>query len=289
MLVLFTDTDTDLTPAEAAHYGYHLISMPYSIDCETVYPFESKNEPELKSFYNTLRKGVIPTTSAISPERYKQYFEPVFAAGNDILYVHFSTAMSKTFDNMEIALRDLREQYPDRRIYTVDTKGITVLSLNIVKEIGDLYLAGKTVEEILAWAEEEVQHFALYFFADDLRFFRRSGRVSGLAARMGDLIGVRPIIYVNPDGQMVNIGREVGRAKALNRLVSYVDELGDRVTEHRFVIGHTDAPELAQKLADSLRAKYGADCRIEIVCVNPTIGSHCGPNGVGVCFHCTHR
>lgn len=106
---------------------------------------------------------------------------------------------------------------------------------------------------------------------------------------MGDLIGVRPIIYVNPDGQMVNIGREVGRAKALNRLVSYVDELGDRVTEHRFIIGHTDAPELAQKLADSLRAKYGADCRIEIVCVNPTIGSHCGPNGVGVCFHCTHR
>ena len=289
MLVLFTDTDTDLTPAEAAHYGYHLISMPYSIDCETVYPFESENEPELKSFYNTLRKGVIPTTSAISPERYKQYFEPVFAAGNDILYVHFSTAMSKTFDNMEIALRDLREQYPDRRIFTVDTKGITVLSLNIVKEIGDLYLAGKTVEEILAWAEEEVQHFALYFFADDLRFFRRSGRVSGLAARMGDLIGVRPIIYVNPDGQMVNIGREVGRAKALNRLVSYVDELGDRVTEHRFIIGHTDAPELAQKLADSLRAKYGADCRIEIVCVNPTIGSHCGPNGVGVCFHCTHR
>ena len=93
MLVLFTDTDTDLTPAEAAHYGYHLISMPYSIDCETVYPFDSENEPELKSFYNTLRKGVIPTTSAISPERYKQYFEPVFAAGNDILYVHSVTDM----------------------------------------------------------------------------------------------------------------------------------------------------------------------------------------------------
>lgn len=289
MLVLFTDTDTDITPAVAAQYGYRVISMPYSIDCQTVYPFEDFDEFDSKTYYNTLRSGIIPKTGAISPDRYKQYFEPVFANGDDILYVHFSSAMSKTFDNMTIAVRDLQEQYPDRHFYTIDTLGISILSLTIVKEIGDMYHAGKTVEEILQWAKDEVQHFAVYFFADDLKFFRHSGRVSGLTASMGGLLGVRPIIYINEEGQMINIGRERGRGRAVQRLLAYVDELGDRISEHRILIAHADAPDIAEELETALRAKCGPDQQIETIIVNPTIGAHCGPNCVGVCFHAKHR
>ncbi len=289
MLVLFTDTDTDITPQQARELGYHLISMPYAIDGKATYPYVDFDVFDGPAFYNQLRGGVLPTTSAISAIQYKEYFEPHFANGDDILYVHFSAAMTMTFNEMEIALKELKEKYPERKFYSVDTKGITTLSLNLVLEIGDLYKAGKSAEEIIAWAEKEVDHFTVYFFADDLKFFKRSGRVSGLAATMGTLIGVRPIIYMNDEGKMVSIGKERGRANAMDHLIRMVDELGDHIEDHRVIVGHTDAPELAEEVKNRLIEKYGDKLNIMVQITNPTAGSHCGPNAVGVCFHAVRR
>ena len=289
MLRLFTDTDTDITPAVAAEYGYRLISMPYSVDAKTVYPYVDFDEFESKKFYDMLRGGVLPTTSAISKERYIEYFEPEFAAGNDILYVHFSRAMTITFNAMDEAVAELKAKYPERNFHEIDTKGITTISYTIVREVGDLFKAGKTVEEVLEWAKTEVDKFAMYFFADDLKFFRRSGRVSGLAATMGTLIGIRPIIYMSQEGKMVSCGKEKGRLKAMEHLVQRVADLGEDFKGHRFSIGHTDAPELAEEVGKMIRERFGDDFPIDYVVCNPTAGSHAGPNGVGVCFHAKHR
>ena len=288
MLTLFTDTDTDITPKLAKEYGYHLISMPYAVDGKLVFPYENEEEIDLHAFYEMLRAGTIPTTSGLSAERYKEYFRPEFEAGNDILYVHFSPAMSGTFDAMREALADLLKEFPERKFYGVDTKGITIVSYLVVREIGDMFLAGKSAEEIMAWADREIDCFSQYFFADDLKFFRRSGRVSGISATMGTLLGIRPIIYMNAEGKMVSHSKERGRERALSRLVSFMEELGDDLTSHRVIIGHTDAPELAEELESMIRERFG-NLNIEIVCTNPTAGSHCGPNGVGVAFHSKHR
>ena len=137
MLVIFTDTDTDLTPKKAKEFGYHLISMPYSIDGKTIYPYVDFDEFDAHAFYDSLRGGILPKTSAISTENYIGYFEPHFKNGDDILYVHFSAAMSVTFDAMKTAVARLKEKYPERKFYTIDTKGITIGRLNIVEEIGD--------------------------------------------------------------------------------------------------------------------------------------------------------
>ena len=289
MLVLFTDTDTDMTPELAEKYGYHLISMPYSINGEPVYPYEDFEEFDAHTFYQTLRDGVLPNTSAISKQRYIEYFEPYFAAGDDILYVHFSRAMSVTFNAMDEAYAELKAKYPERKLYTVDTKGITIISLNIALEVADLYKAGKTAEEILEWAETEVDHFAVYFFADDLKFFKHSGRVSGLAGTMGTLLGIRPIIYMDAEGKMVSIGKEKGREKAAERLIKYVEDLGDDIKEHRIIVGNSDVPELAEDIVARLKERFGDDLNIVIADVNPTAGSHCGPNALGICFHSKHR
>ena len=289
MLVLFTDTDTDITPKAAKEYGYHLISMPYSIDGVTTYPYEDFEEFDAHAFYDQLRGGVLPKTSAISAESYKKYFEPHFKNGDDILYVHFSRAMTATFDAMDAAVKELKEKYPERSFYTIDTKGITLGSLNIVFEVGDLYKAGKTVDEILEWAKTEVDKFAVYFFADDLKFFKASGRVSGLAGTMGTLLGIRPIIFMNSEGKMVNIGKEKGRTKALTRLISFVEELGEDIDKHRVLVGHSDAPALADEAVRLLKEKFGNDLKIETFDVNPTAGSHCGPSTVGISFHAKHR
>ena len=289
MLTLFSDTDCDVTPAIAKEYGYKIIPMPYAIDGKLYHPYVESQDYDHKAFYAQLRAGTLPTTSAIREAVYLKYFEPEFENGNDIFYVHFSSGMSNTFENMNKAVETLKAKYPERKFWAVDTLGISAESLNIVMEIGDLFKAGKTPGEVVEWAKSEVQKFPLYFIADDLKFFRRSGRVSGLAATMGNFIGIRPVIYVNEQGKMVQIGKEVGRNKAIDRLVQYVEELGDNVKDHRVVIGHADCQELVDMLIAKLKEKFGDDLRIIVTMVNPTIGSHCGPNGMGVCFHGKHR
>lgn len=290
MYQLFTDTDTDITPKEAKEYGYQLISMPYVIKSgQAVFPYEDFQTFDDKAFYDSLRNGVLPTTYGISPVRYVKYFEPFLKAGKDILYVHFSAAMSGTFNAMKLAWNELQEKYPDRKLYTVDTKGITICSNNIVKEIGDLAKKGATAEEIVDWSKREVDKFAVYFYADDLKFFKRSGRVSGLAATVGGIFGVRPIIHMDENGVMRSIAKAKGRKAALAKILDYVQTLQEDIRDHRVIVGHSDAYELAKELETELKKAYGEDLKTEIVAVNPTAGSHCGPNAVGVCFHAIHR
>ena len=289
MFILFTDTDTDITPALAKEYGYKIISMPYSIDGVTTYPYVDYEVFDSHAFYEKLRNGALPNTSAISAESYRNYFEPEFAAGNDILYVHFSAAMSATFDVMRPVVDELLKKYPERKFYEIDTKGISILALNIALEVGDMYKAGKSAEEIVEWAKTEVDHFAVYFFADDLKFFKHSGRVSGLAGTMGTLLGIRPIIHVNEEGKMVSIGKEKGRAKAVDRLIQYVADLGDKIEEHRVLIANSDCDDLVAEVKEELVKRFGDKLKIDVYDVNPTIGSHSGPNACGISFHSIHR
>ena len=289
MYTLFTDTDTDITPVEALKYGYKLISMPYRVGDEEIYPYVDFEVFDYHKFYEMLRGGTLPSTSGLSPKQYLDYFEPEFQKGNDILYVHFSGNMSGTFDAMRLAVNELEDRYPGRKVYTIDTKGITLGSYNICLEIGDMYKAGKSIEEIINWSKKEVDRFAVYFYADDLKFFRKSGRVSGLAAFFGGMVGIKPLIYMNSEGRMVTYGKARGRMQTFEKLADIVEELQDDIRGHRVIIGHADALDLAEMFAKVLRQRFGEDLEIEYSVVNPTAGSHCGPNTIGVSFHAKHR
>ena len=287
--LLFTDTDTDITPKVAKEYGYNLISMPYTVDGKDVYPYEDFTEFDAHTFYEDLRHGVMPKTSALNKNAYLKYFEPVLKLGKDILYVHFSRAMSGSFAQMDIAIKELKEKYPKRTVYTVDTKGITICAYGVVREVGDLYLQGKTAEEIVEWSKTEVDKFPTYFFVNDLTFFKRSGRVKALAAFMGNLLGIRPVLNMDSDGLMAPKSKARGLNGAIAKLMEIIDELQDDIKSHRVIIGHSDAMPTVEIVVQKLKEKFGNDLKIEIVDVNPTAGSHCGPDGVGVCFHGIHR
>ena len=287
--VLFTDTDTDITPKVAEEYGYHVISMPYTVDGKDVFPYKDFQEFDYHTFYESLRSGTMPTTSAINQEVYIEYFEPILKEGKDILYVHFSRAMSGSFAQMDFAIKHLKELYPERNIYTIDTKGITICSYGIVREVGDLYLQGKTAEEIVEWSKTEVDKFPTYFFVNDLKFFKRSGRVKSISAIMGNLLGIRPILNMDTDGLMCPISKARGLSNTIDKLMQIIDDLQENITDHRVIIGHSDDLKVAKLVEQRLIEKFGKELKIEFVVVNPTAGSHCGPDGVGVCFHGKHR
>ena len=148
---------------------------------------------------------------------------------------------------------------------------------------------GKSAEEITKWAETEVDHYAVYFYADDLKFFQRSGRVSGFAGFMGNMIGLHPIIHMDENGKMVSIDKAIGRKKALAKIMTYVENIQDHIKDYRVYIAHSDFMSGVELISNLLKEKYGEDLDIEIVDVNPTAGSHCGPDCIGVCFHSKSR
>ena len=289
MVKVFIDSDSDFTLEQAKEYNAILISMPYEIKGKEVKPYIDFETFDAHKYYDTLRKGVIPTTSALNPEDYKKYFEPEFKAGNDIFYIHFSAAMSATFNSMRLALEDLQKKYPERKFYEFDTKGITLQAYIIATEMLKQLKAGKSVEEVLDWGNKEVDHYACYFFADDLKFFGKSGRVSGIAAFMGGIIGIRPILTMNSEGKMVPVGKVKGRRNAVTKLVDYVQELGVDVEKHTLVIGHADAMHLVEEIQTELKNRFGNNLQFEVIPVNPTAGAHCGPDTLGIGFYAKHR
>lgn len=289
MYTLFFDSDCDVTLKKAQEYGARLISMPYVIDGEETYPYVDFEKFDAHEFYDMLRKGTLPTTCALSSENYRAYFEEELQKGNDILYVHFSRAMTVSFQAADACIKELLEKYPGRRIELVDTKAITVLGYNISIQVGELYKAGKSIDEILEWAKENVDHNAVYFYADNLKFFARSGRVSGFSAFMGGMIGIKPIICMKENGKMESIDKAVGRKKALDKILNYVVTLEDHIKDYPVYVAHCDAIHLANELCAMLKSHFGEDLKIEIIDVNPTAGSHCGPDTVGVTFHSKKR
>lgn len=288
MYKLFFDTDCDITPEIARRYDAGLISMPYVVE-EEIYPFKDSDTFDYKGFYQMLRGGVLPTTCALSKAQYIEYFEPTLKEGKDILYVHFSRVMTVSIDVCEEAKKELLEKYPGRRIELIDTKGITVGGYVCSLEVAELYKEGKSIDEIIEWAKTGIDQMAFYFFADNIKFFKKSGRVTGFKAFMGGMMGVKPLIYIGENGKMTSIGSAMSRKKAIDKILEYVDELQVDIKNYPCVIAHSDADYLVDDVKAKLHEKYGDDLKIEVIYVNPTAGSHCGPDALGLAFHAKKR
>lgn len=289
MYKLFFDSDSDVTLEIAKKYNATLISMPYALNGEEVSPYKDWKVFDAKTFYDALRKGdANPTTSALNEREYIEYFEPVLKEGKDILYVHFSRQMSATFNSCDAAIKTLLAKYPERRIQLIDTKAISISSLLTCIRIGELVNEGKTIDEIVAVSEDIVMTSSVYFYADNLKFFARSGRVSGFSAFMGGMIGVKPIIYMSSEGKMVSIDSAIGRRKALDKILGYVEKKQDDFKKYPVLIAHADSLALVDEFVAKLKEKFG-EFEYTVVDVNPTAGCHCGPDVIGIAFHGKER
>ena len=269
MYKLFFDSDSDVTLEVAKKYNATLISMPYALNGEEVSPYKDWKVFDAHTFYDALRKGdANPTTSALNEREYIEYFEPVLKEGKDILYVHFSRQMSATFNSCDAAIKTLLAQYPERRIQLIDTKAISISALLTCIRIGE--------------------YNTTLYFADNLKFFARSGRVSGFSAFMGGMIGVKPIIYMSSEGKMVSIDSAIGRRKALDKILGYVEKKQDDFKKYPVLIANADSLALVDEFVAKLKEKFG-EFEYTVVDVNPTAGCHCGPDVIGIAFHGKER
>lgn len=288
MSVFFTDSNSELWFTEVKKLGAEYISMPYTLG-DKEYGYDLGETHDFKWFFNSIRNGQMPITSALNPQNYIDIFEPILKQGEDILYVHFSRQMSGTFDFMEQAIQQLKEKYPLRTIKCVDTKSISLGAGLIAYEAGVMHKRGATDEEIIEFVEKFRDEVAIYFTVDDLMHLKRGGRLSTTGAVFGSLLGIKPIIAVNDEGKLITVSKVSGRKKSLLTLVDKFKQLSENVADFPIGIMHADDEEAAKFLEEKVREIVGPEARIWVQQIGPTVGTHCGPGTAGIVFHAKKR
>lgn len=287
MYRLFCDSNCELWHTAVKELGLNLIRMPYTVEDKEYY-YDMGEHTDFKAFFDAMRKGAVPKTSALNEQNYVDYFEPVLQKGEDIYYVTFSHQLSGTFNAMKSAIAALKEKYPEREIRFKDSKTISLGSGFVTYYAALKYKEGATMSELDAYLDELIPHTATYFAVEDLTYLYRGGRVSGVSRVMGNLLGIKPVLYINDEGKILNIAKAKGFKKALSTLLDYMRAKGQDVEKYKVYILQADCKEVAEKFADDIRAAFpGAD--VEIQPVGPVIGAHCGPGTIGLIFHAKER
>ena len=286
--IFFCDTNCELWHTKAKELGLNVIKMNYIID-DNEYFYDLGENTDFKAFFDKMRAGAVPKTSGNSQEAYVNYFEPFLKEGKDIIYVHFSSKMSGTFNPMRLAIEELKKKYPDRRIDTVDTLSISMGAGLIVYYAAQMWRDGATNDEIIKWVEENRGKFAAYFVVEDLKYLHRGGRISGTAKVFGNLLGIKPRICITADGSLEKVGTSKGFKNGMDDLITVIKETGEDVTKYPIVILSADNDKYADYLEELVKKEYGADTEIWKQPVGPVIGTHAGPGTIGLIFHCKSR
>ena len=287
MYQLFCDSNCELWHTTVKELGLNLIRMPYIENGEERL-YDMGEAHDFKAFFDGMRAGGTPKTAALNEYAYTEYFEPILARGEDIYYITFSHQMSGTFNAMKNVIAQLKEKYPDREIRFKDSKSIS-LGSGFVTYYGALkYKEGATMDELDAYLDELIEHVATYFVVDDLTYLYRGGRVSGVSRVVGNLLGIKPILYFNEEGKIINIAKAKGKKKAMSMLLGYMKEKGLDVDKYKVFIMQADAEDEAQSFVEAIKAQFG-ELDIVIQPVGPVIGAHCGPGTLGLIFHAKEK
>lgn len=281
--VFMTDSDSDLPFRYVDELNLSMVYMPYIVDGKE-YMDDLGRSGTQKQYFDSMRAGAAPSTSLLPLGAYLEIFEPILAEGKDILFVAFSSQLSGTLNNARAAREELLEKYPERKILIVDTLSISAPQSILVLKAHELYRQGKTMEEVAAWLEENKLRAQAWFTVDDLKYLRRGGRISAVAATMGTLLDLKPIITETKEGKLVSSDKVRGRKSALRLIADKAAENIDDPANAMPIIMHADAPEDAARVEKLLRERIPELPEVQIWYVGPVIGAHCGPGTVAICY-----
>lgn len=282
---IITDSGCDFTKEKYAELGLAVAPLMVNFRGES-YP--DRNDESLKDLYAGLRAGEVSTTAAVNPEQWAEAMEPVLKADEDVLVLAFSSGLSTSYQSAEIAAGDLREQYPDRTILVVDSLcaslGQGLLAYYACKKRDE----GLDLQELYQWLLNNRLHLCHWFTVDDLMYLKRGGRISAATAIMGTMLSIKPVLHVDDEGHLVNVGKARGRRASIQAMAKKVGELAEGYDNSVMFISHGDCPEDAEYLRSLLESQYGVK-EVYINYVGAVIGSHSGPGTLALFFMGEHR
>lgn len=288
---LVTDSCCNLAEETIDRYGLHVLPLTFMADGEdTVYQSYLKGEKtDLSQFYKMMRDGKVFRTSLPNLGDTEALFRSLLDTGRDILYLGFSSGLSGTYEATELLAKQLRGEYPDRKIYTVDTLAASGGQGLLVWHACQHAEAGEGIDAVRDWVEDNKLRLAHWFTVDDLMFLWRGGRVSKTSAWAGTLLNIKPVLHVDDEGHLIPMEKVRGRKKSLTALLNHMEKTGTQPLADQMVfITHGDCLKEAQWLEQQIRERFGVR-NIVVNCIDPVIGAHSGPGTMALFFLASSR
>lgn len=281
--VILTDSSCDLPASMAEEMQLEALPLTLDLDGHCYLNYLDGREIGFHEFYERTSTAKNMKTSAINQQQFMDVMEPLIAAGNDILYIGFSSALSGTYNSSVLAARELNEKYPNNRIVTVDSLCASLGQGMLIYLCWKQKQAGKTIDEVADYAENTKLHLAHWFTVNDLMFLKRGGRVSATTAIVGSALAIKPVMHVDDEGHLTKVSVARGRKASIRALVAEMEKTAiDPASQHIFIC-HGDCEDEANYLASLVREKFGVK-DITINYVGPVIGAHSGPGTLAVFF-----
>ena len=263
-------------------YGYTINDEGFEDDCR---------EESRAAVYAGMRNGDLLKTSMINEFAYYEFFKGLLDTGKDVIFLDMSQKMSASYQNCADAAEKIRADYPDRKLYVMDTRCISGGLGTLVVEMVRRMEAGAGYDEVVAWGEEHKLKIAHRFTVDDLKYLKMGGRVSNASALVGSLLSIKPVLYV-PDGGTLDVVKKArGRKAALASIrdgvlhdLSKIDPTGTEIH-----ILHADCLADAEYIRDEIKKTYPQTGEITITQLGVVIGAHCGPGLLTVFYLCAGR
>ena len=282
--VLVTDSACDILPEKLAEWNVRMIPLAF-LFTDTGKEQKDHEEP-IREFYAAMRAGRVAKTSCVNEDAFVDIFTSVLEAGQDLLYIGFSSGLSATCENGKKVADSLAKKYPDRKIRVIDSLAASAgegLFLYLAVKNRD---AGMTLDENADALEKDILHICHWFTVDDLVYLKRGGRVSAATALLGTALNVKPVMHVDNEGHLVKVTQVHGRKKSIRRMA---EKLGETILPDSPVfISHGDCIEDAEMLQDILKNEYGKEVNL-ITYVGSVIGAHSGPGTLALFFRGRER
>ena len=268
--------------------GISLLPCEYTVDGKPEVYFGDVDHFDGHAYYEGLRKGRKIGTSLLNSQLFITHFTPVLEGGQDIIYVSMSSGISGTYNAAVAAAQELMEQFPDRFVHIVDSKGCGFGNGILAVRAAEMSRQGVDVRTAAAKIDEEVPHMCQYFTVDDLNFLKRTGRVSGFTAAIGTVLGIKPILYGDSTGHIVACSKVRGRRRSIEAIVAkYIEKKLDS-PDQIICISHGDCLEDAELMA-SMVQRVTPDIPITICQHEPFSGAHVGPGMLALFFRGIER
>lgn len=284
--ILSCCSTADLSAEHFAARDIHYVCFHFSLDGRQYADDLGKSIP-FEEFYKALADGADSKTSQVNVDEFIAYFTPFLEAGRDILHVSLSSGLSGAYSAACVAAEQLREKYPERTLYIVDSLGASSGYGLIMDTLADLRDDGMDLDSLYRWAQDHRLELHHWFFSTDLSFYVKGGRISKTAGMVGTVLGICPLL------NMDNLGRLIPRAK-IRPKKKVIDEIVNRMAEHaqdglnysgKCYISQSACMQDARAVADLIEKRFKKlNGRVEINYVGTTIGSHTGPGTVALFF-----
>lgn len=282
---IITDSGADLSQQLLQQLDVKSVCLSLLFRGQTL---EDKVTDDIVEFYNALSQGEEAKTSAVNPEGWARVIEPSLKAGKDALVLAFSSGLSTTYQSAVIAANDLMEQYPDRKIRVVDTRCASLGQGLFVYHVCKKRDEGLELEELAAWAEEHKLNLCHWFTVNDLMYLKRGGRVSAATALVGTMLQIKPVLHVDDEGHLINVGKARGRKASIDALVKKMEETALEGQNDVAYICHGNCLEDAKYLVQKIKERCGVK-EVHIGFTGAVIGSHAGPGVLALFYLGSHR